>query len=64
MDAALEWVHLQLLSNAHSYQLLQMQLLLWIEELQHEVDILTYNMTNVPLELKSGGLVALKVGLS
>ena len=42
----------------------QMQLLLWIEELQHEVDILTYNMTAQQLvQLRHGGLVALKVRL-
>jgi len=40
---------------------MQMQLLLWIEELQHEVDIRQYDIPQAKLEPKSGGLVGLVV---
>lgn len=38
-----------------------MQVLLWIEELQHEVDIRQYDMENAQLTLRHGGLVGLEV---
>jgi hypothetical protein len=38
-----------------------MQLLLWIEELQHEVDIRQYDMEKAEMVQKHGGLLGLKV---
>ncbi|KAF5831162.1 P-loop containing nucleoside triphosphate hydrolase protein [Dunaliella salina] len=46
--------------DAESYGY-KLQLLLWIEEMQHEVDIRQYDMTQAALTPRSGGLVGLQV---